>query len=167
MGFDQIGCKRKGACPGQRTQNPEWQDFPGTPIQDTRGANRLITKSSAPEARKTLIATIMPTRCGIMLIAVENPSLAPSTKDSYTGTFLVNAYNGTNAIITGMAQTEIQLMKVNKGAHPFMPGLPLFCMRGGLCNALFRYQRSAIMAASVAIMVAISVVPTISVAFAE
>ena len=45
--------------------------------------------------------------------------------------------------------------------------LRLFITRGGLFKVLFLYQRSAIMAASVAIIVAISVVPTISVALAE
>ena len=93
--------------------------------------------------------------------------LGPINKGFINRNLLVNAYNGTNAIITGMAQTDIQLMKVNKAAHPFMPGLPLLDIRGDLRRVLFRYQRSAIIAASVAIIVAIRVVPTISVALAE
>ena len=41
-------------------------------------------KSSAPEARKTPIATRMAMRYGMILTATENPSLAPSMNASYT-----------------------------------------------------------------------------------
>ncbi|MNJ69685.1 hypothetical protein D3C77_660650 [compost metagenome] len=54
----------------------------GTENFDNNGVSQPTKKSSAPEALNTLIATIIPTRWGKILMAVEKPSLAPSTKDS-------------------------------------------------------------------------------------
>lgn len=45
-------------------------------------------KSSAPEARSTPTAHSIATRYGSRLLAMSKPSLAPSMKASYTGTFL-------------------------------------------------------------------------------
>ncbi|MNY54587.1 hypothetical protein D3C86_1904800 [compost metagenome] len=63
-------------------RRPSGSTSGGTPIPFKAGAMKPIIKSSAPEARKTLMATSMPTRWGIMAMAVPKPSLAPSTKDS-------------------------------------------------------------------------------------
>ncbi|MNN61561.1 hypothetical protein D3C81_1768030 [compost metagenome] len=50
---------------------------------------------------------------------MENPSLAPSTKDSYTGTFLKWAYNGIKAIMTGTAHADNKLIHPSKETHLF------------------------------------------------
>ena len=46
-----------------------------------------MKNSNAPEARKMEIATNMPTKKGMMEIAILIPSLPPSTNVSYVGTF--------------------------------------------------------------------------------
>ncbi len=117
------------------------------------------------------MATIMPTKCGMIDIAVENPSFAPSTNDSYTGTFLVKAYNGMNAIMTGMAHADIALIHVSNRPHPFPPAFtarPLPAPGGFVRRIVIALnQRSAIMAAKVAIAVARRVEPTISAGLAD
>jgi formyltetrahydrofolate synthetase len=59
-----------------------------TPAGEGKTTN-TVGLGMAPEARKTDIATIIPTRNGIIFTAVVKPSSAPSTKASYTGTFFI------------------------------------------------------------------------------
>ena len=82
----------------------------GTPIACRTGFNNSIIKSIAPEARKTEIATSIPTKYGMIEIAIPNPSFAPSTKVSYVGTCLYVPYIRTKAIKTGMNQMEITVI---------------------------------------------------------
>ena len=60
----------------------------GNPIRVKTGERKLSNKSRAPEARNMPIATSIATRYGIILTEIVKPSFAPSTKVSYTFTFL-------------------------------------------------------------------------------
>ena len=54
----------------------------GIPTLLVRASTAWLKASIAPEARNTDIATIIPTKNGMILTAVVNPSSAPSTKAS-------------------------------------------------------------------------------------
>ncbi|MNT86744.1 hypothetical protein D3C72_2270680 [compost metagenome] len=54
----------------------------GMPTSFSRGWICPMIRSMAPEARKTEMATIMPTIWGMIRMAVSKPSLAPSVKVS-------------------------------------------------------------------------------------
>ncbi len=58
----------------------------GTPRKLKTGDRRPMNASSAPDARKIAIETIIPTKKGSKENAILTPSFPPSTNNSYAGT---------------------------------------------------------------------------------
>ena len=70
------------------------------------GERIRVSKAKAPDSRKIPIATNIPTRKGTNLIAMANPSFAPSMNVSYTLTFFAYPAMQITAIIRGTTRFE-------------------------------------------------------------
>src|SRR5438034_9866665 len=78
----------------------------GIPILPVRGPANRTSKSSPPDARNIPTMTRMATRFGMIRTATLNPSLAPSTSDSYTLTPLAHPKSSSDAMSAGSTQKE-------------------------------------------------------------